>query len=298
VTQTELDRLVAQIAEEILARVPDGATKSGPTKKGEGLNLPNEVCPGCVQRCAQTCAANTRQILSAGAARVSASERLTKIDPAIAGVIDHTILKPEATRAEVLKVCQEARQYGFASVCVNPYWVPLVRQELAGSPVKVCTVVGFPLGATSTEAKVAETAGALRDGAQEIDMVINVGALRSGDRLAVEQDIREVVEVSHGAGAIVKVILETALLDDRQKVVASTLAKLAGADFVKTSTGFSKTGATAHDVALMRSVVGPSIGVKAAGGIRTLADLEAMTAAGATRIGASASVKIVEATAA
>jgi deoxyribose-phosphate aldolase len=298
VTQTELDRLVAQIAEEILARVPDGATKSGPTKKGEGLNLPNEVCPGCVQRCAQTCAANTRQILSVGAARVSASERLTKIDPAIAAVIDHTILKPEATRAEVLKVCQEARQYGFASVCVNPYWVPLVRQELAGSSVKVCTVVGFPLGATSTEAKVAETAAAVRDGAQEIDMVINVGALRSGDRLAVEQDIREVVEVSHRAGAIVKVILETALLDDRQKVVASTLAKLAGADFVKTSTGFSKTGATAHDVALMRSVVGPSIGVKAAGGIRTLADLEAMTAAGATRIGASASVKIVEATAA
>ena len=297
-TQTELDRLVAQIAEEILARVPDGATKSGPTKKGEGLNLPNEVCPGCVQRCAQTCAANTRQILSVGAARVSASERLTKIDPAIAAVIDHTILKPEATRAEVLKVCQEARQYGFASVCVNPYWVPLVRQELAGSSVKVCTVVGFPLGATSTEAKVAETAAAVRDGAQEIDMVINVGALRSGDRLAVEQDIREVVEVSHRAGAIVKVILETALLDDRQKVVASTLAKLASADFVKTSTGFSKTGATAHDVALMRSVVGPSIGVKAAGGIRTLADLEAMTAAGATRIGASASVKIVEATAA
>ncbi|MGA2146729.1 MAG: deoxyribose-phosphate aldolase [Bryobacteraceae bacterium] len=223
---------------------------------------------------------------------------MTKIDPAIAAVIDHTILKPEATRAEVLKVCQEARQYGFASVCVNPYWVPLVRQELAGSPVKVCTVVGFPLGATSTEAKVAETAAAVRDGAQEIDMVINVGALRSGDRLAVEQDIREVVEVSHRAGAIVKVILETALLDDRQKVVASTLAKLASADFVKTSTGFSKTGATAHDVALMRSVVGPSIGVKAAGGIRTLADLEAMTAAGATRIGASASVKIVEATAA
>jgi deoxyribose-phosphate aldolase len=138
----------------------------------------------------------------------------------------------------------------------------------------------------------------LRAGAQEIDMVMNVGALRSGDRMAVERDIREVVEVSHRAGAIVKVILETALLDDPQKVVASTLAKLAGADFVKTSTGFNKAGATAHDVALMRSVVGPSIGVKAAGGIRTLADLEAMTAAGATRIGASASVKIVEATAA
>jgi deoxyribose-phosphate aldolase len=151
------------------------------------------------------------------------------------------------------------------------------------------------LGATSTEAKVAEAAAAVRAGAQEIDMVINVGALRSGDRLAVEQDIRAVVEVTHRAGAIVKVILETALLDDPEKVVASTLAKLVGADFVKTSTGFSKSGATVHDVALMRSVVGPSMGVKAAGGIRTLADLEAMTAAGATRIGASASVKIVEA---
>ncbi|MGA2115029.1 MAG: deoxyribose-phosphate aldolase [Bryobacteraceae bacterium] len=288
-TEAELDRLVAQIGEEILARVP------GPAGKGEGLNLPNQVCPGCVQRCAQTCAANTRQILSAGAGRVSASERLTGIDPAIAGVIDHTILKPEATRADLLKVCREARQYGFASVCVNPYWVPLVRNELAGSAVKVCTVVGFPLGATSTEAKVAEAAAAVRAGAQEIDMVINVGALRSGDRLAVEQDIRAVVEVTHRAGAIVKVILETALLDDPEKVVASTLAKLVGADFVKTSTGFSKSGATVHDVALMRSVVGPSMGVKAAGGIRTLADLEAMTAAGATRIGASASVKIVEA---
>jgi deoxyribose-phosphate aldolase len=298
VTEAELDGLVAQIAEEVLARVPAGATRSAPASKGEGLNLPNQVCPGCVQRCAQTCAANTRRILSAGAERVSASERLTRIDPAIAGVIDHTILKPEATRADLLKVCREARQYGFASVCVNPYWVPLVRAELAGSAVKVCTVVGFPLGATSTEAKVAEAAAAVRAGAQEIDMVINVGALRSGDRLAVERDIRAVVEVSHRAGAIVKVILETALLDDPQKVVASTLAKLAGADFVKTSTGFSKSGATVHDVALMRSVVGPSMGVKAAGGIRTLADLEAMTAAGATRIGASASVKIVEATAA
>ena len=151
-----------------------------------------------------------------------------------------------------MKVCREARQYGFASVCVNPYWVPLVRAELAGSPVKVCTVVGFPLGATSTEAKVAETAAALRAGAQEIDMVINVGALRSGDHEAVKLDIQQVVKVAHEAGAIVKVILETALLDDNQKAVACTLAKMAGADFVKTSTGFGPSGATAHDVALMR----------------------------------------------
>jgi deoxyribose-phosphate aldolase len=297
VTPAELDNLVAQIGEEILARLGRAGAPAAP-KKGEGLNLPDEVCPGCVQRCAQTCARNTKQIIAAGADRVSASERLTRIDPAIAMVIDHTILKPEATRADVVKVCREARQYNFASVCVNPYWVPLVRAELAGSPVKVCTVVGFPLGATSTEAKVAETQVAVREGAQEIDMVINVGALRSGEHEAVRQDIHEVVKAAHAAGAIVKVILETALLDDNQKAIASTLSKLAGADFVKTSTGFGPSGATAHDVALMRSVVGPDMGIKAAGGIRTLEDLRAMTAAGATRIGASASVKIVEATAA
>jgi deoxyribose-phosphate aldolase len=295
VTQTELDRLVAEIGEEILARVG----RAEPTaKKGEGLNLPDQVCPGCVQRCAQTCARNTKAIIAAGADRVSASERLTKIDPAIAALIDHTILKPEATRNDVVKICREARQYGFASVCVNPYWVPLVRAQLAGSTVKVCTVVGFPLGATSTEAKVAETAAALCAGAEEIDMVINIGALRSGDQEAVRQDIRQVVQTAHDAGVIVKVILETALLDDAQKAAACTLAKQAGADFVKTSTGFSTSGATAHDVALMREVVGPEMGIKAAGGIRTLSDLRAMTAAGATRIGASASIKIVEATAA
>jgi len=297
VTPSELDLLVAQIGEEILARV-DRARPQAAAKQGEGLNLPDQVCPGCIQRCPQTCARNTKEIIAAGACRVSASENLTKIDPAIAALIDHTILKPDATRADVIKVCREARQYCFASVCVNPYWVPLVAAELSGSGVKVCTVVGFPLGATSTEAKVAETAAALRAGAQEIDMVINVGALRSGDHEAVKLDIREVVKVSHSARAIVKVILETALLDDNQKAVACTLCKLAGADFVKTSTGFSTSGATAHDVALMRSVVGPDIGVKASGGIRTLQDLQTMTAAGATRIGASASVKIVEATAA
>ncbi len=294
-THTELDRLVAQIGEELLARVgPSGVTP----KKGEGLNLPDQVCPGCVQRCVQTCARNTREIIAAGASRVSASEKLTKIDPNIAALIDHTILKPEATRNDVIKICREAREYRFASVCINPYWVPLVKAELSGSPVKVCTVVGFPLGATSTEAKVAETAAALRAGAQEIDMVINIGALRSGDTDAVKNDIQAVVRVAHEAGAIVKVILETALLDDTQKTVASKICKSAGADFVKTSTGFSTAGATAHDIALMRAAVGPNIGVKASGGIRTLQDVQAMTAAGATRIGASASVKIVEATAA
>jgi deoxyribose-phosphate aldolase len=296
VTPAELDRLVAQIAEEILARVSPGP-QAMPAKAAEGLNLPDQVCPGCVQRCAQTCARNTKEIIAAGATRVSASEKLTKIDPAIAGLIDHTLLKPEATRADVLKVCREARQYNFASVCVNPYWVPLVRTELAGSPVKVCAVVGFPLGATSTGSKAAEAAIAVRDGAQEVDMVINVGALRSGEPDAVKADIQAVVQASH-PGAIVKVILETALLDDVQKALACRLAKAAGADFVKTSTGFGPAGATAHDIALMRRTVGPDMGVKAAGGIRTLADLQTMTAAGATRIGASASVKIVEATAA
>jgi deoxyribose-phosphate aldolase len=285
---------VAQIGEELLARV----AAPGPSKKGEGLNLPDQVCPGCTQRCPQTCAQNTRTILDAGASRVSASEKLTKIDPAIAALIDHTILKADATRAEVTKVCREARQYNFASVCVNPYWVPLVKSELAGSPVKVCTVVGFPLGATSTEAKVAETTAAVRAGAQEIDMVINIGALKSGDTDAVRNDISAVVRAAHAGGAIVKVILETALLDDTQKRVASQLSKAAGADFVKTSTGFSTSGATAHDIALMRAAVGPEMGVKASGGIRSLDDLRTMAAAGATRIGASASVKIVEATAA
>ncbi len=295
-TETELERLVAQIGEEILARV--GGPTPASARKGEGLNLPGEVCPGCVGRCAQTCSRNTRSILAAGADRVTCSERMTRIDPAIAALIDHTILKPEATRDDVVKVCREARQYGFASVCVNPYWVPLVHRELAGSRVLVCSVVGFPLGATFTEVKVAETAAAVRAGAREIDMVINVGALRSGDHQAVKEDIRQVVAAAHGGGAAVKVILEAALLDDNQKAVACTLAKLAGADFVKTSTGFGPGGATAHDVALMRGVVGPEMGVKAAGGIRTIEDLRAMTAAGATRIGASASIKIVEATAA
>src|SRR5579871_3078295 len=295
-TQAELDSLVAQIGDEILARTKK--LEAVPGKKGEGLNLPDQVCPGCQQRCPQTCSRNTKEIISAGADRVSASERLTKIDPTIAALIDHTILKADATRADIVKVCREAKQYNFASVCVNPYWVPLVRTELQGSPVKVCSVIGFPLGATSTEAKVAESVGALRAGAQELDMVINVGALRSGDHEAVKLDIQQVVRVAHEAGAIVKVILETALLDDNQKAVGCTLSKLAGADFVKTSTGFGPSGATAHDVALMRGVVGSSMGVKASGGIRTLSDLQAMTAAGASRIGASASVKIVEATAA
>ena len=289
----ELDQLVAQIGEEILARA--GRFSALPPQ-GEGLNIPDLVCPGCTQRCPQTCARKSKEIVKAGACRISASDKLTAIDPSIAGLIDHTLLRPDATRDEIRKLCREARKYNFASVCINPYWVPLAAAELSGSPVKVCTVVGFPLGATSTEAKVAETDAALRVGAQEIDMVQNVGALRSGENDAVKDDIAAVAGAAHRAGAILKVILETALLDDNQKVMACMLAKMARADFVKTSTGFGPSGATVHDVELMRLAVGPDMGVKASGGIRTLDDLKKMAAAGATRIGASASVKIVEAT--
>jgi deoxyribose-phosphate aldolase len=221
-----------------------------------------------------------------------------RFDSSIAALIDHTLLKPEATESDIRKICAEARQYGFFSVCVNPCWVRLVAEELRDCATKVCAVVGFPLGANTLQIKAAETTAAIVDGAQEIDMVLNVGALRGGDADAVRADIRAVVQAAHARGAIVKVILETALLTDPQKVAACELAKAAGADFVKTSTGFGPGGATVEDIALMRRTVGPSMGVKASGGVRTLADLKKMVAAGASRVGASASVKIVEATAA
>jgi deoxyribose-phosphate aldolase len=217
-------------------------------------------------------------------------------DRKIARLIDHTILRPDATRTEVKQVCVEALQYEFASVCVNSFWIPLVARELRGSDVAVCTVSGFPLGACSTAAKVADALGAIADGATEIDMVMNIGALAGDERFVVESDILAVVKASHDNGAIVKVIIETALLDNDRKVLACQLAQNAGADFVKTSTGFARSGATVDDIALMRATVGPSMGVKASGGIRTLQDLKAMVAAGATRVGASASVKIIEAT--
>src|SRR6202789_287764 len=214
--------------------------------------------------------------------------------PSIARLIDHTLLRPEATRADILQLCAKAREYNFASVCLNAYWVPLAASQLAGTEVKVCTVVGFPLGATSTESKIAETEAALRAGAQEIDMVQNIGALRGDDDRAVEEEIALVAAACHRHGAIVKVILEPSLLTDDQKIAASRLAQMAGADFVKTSTGFGASGATVHDVELMRRAVGPDLGVKASGGIRTLEDLLKMLAAGATRIGASTGVKIIQ----
>ena len=255
---TELDQLLASIARELLAAT--GAVRAS------AIDLPK---------------------------RHEAPDTAT--DSAVAALIDHTILRPEASSEDVRRVCAEARQYGFASVCVNPSRVMLAASELRGSKAKTCSVVGFPLGATSTDAKKCEAELAIRSGAQEVDMVINVGALKDRDYKTVMNDIQDVAQVCRAGQALLKVIIEACLLDDREKAIACAIAKLAGADFVKTSTGFSKSGATTADVALMRQVVGPEMGVKAAGGIRTLEDLRAMVAAGASRVGASASVKIVEA---
>ena len=211
----------------------------------------------------------------------------------LAKYIDHTLLKPESTREDILRVCEEAKHYNTASVCVNPYWIGFVAEQLKGTDIKPCCVIGFPLGATLPEVKAFETSAAIRDGAKEVDMVINVGALRGAEFDTVYEDIKAVVNAAAGK-ALVKVIIETCLLTDEQKVVACKLAKQAGADFVKTSTGFSTGGATVEDVALMRKTVGPDMGVKASGGVRTKADAEAMIEAGATRIGASSSKKIIE----
>lgn len=209
-------------------------------------------------------------------------------------MIDHTALKPEATEAHIKQLCQEALTYRFASVCVNAGYVKLCARWLSGSPVKVCTVVGFPLGATLPEVKKYETNKAISLGATEIDTVINVGALKSQEYDLVLQDIRDVVRAAHAKNVLVKVIIEAALLTGEEKVAACELAQQAGAEYVKTSTGFGPGGATMEDVALMRHIVGPHMGVKAAGGIRTLQDAQKMIKAGATRIGASASVKIMQ----
>jgi deoxyribose-phosphate aldolase len=214
-------------------------------------------------------------------------------DSEIARLIDHTLLKPEATGDKIVRLCAEAREHGFASVCVNPFWVPMAARELAGSSVKTCTVIGFPLGASTTATKVFEAGDAIGAGAQEIDMVINIGALIAGDRAKILTDLCGVIEEGHKRGALVKVILETCLLTKDQKVAACRYCVEAGADFVKTSTGFSSGGATVDDVALMRQTVGPLMGVKASGGVRSYADVRKMVDAGATRIGTSAGVAIV-----
>ncbi|MFJ6536664.1 deoxyribose-phosphate aldolase [Paenarthrobacter sp. NPDC091711] len=212
----------------------------------------------------------------------------------IASYIDHTLLKPEASEADVLKVCAEAVEYKFKSVCVNPVWVKTVTKALKGSGVLTCSVIGFPLGATPSDVKAFEARGAVLDGADEIDMVINMASARANDKGALVDDIRAVSEVVHAGEAILKVIIETSMLSDEQKVIACEAAVEAGADFVKTSTGFNGGGATVEDVALMRRTVGPDLGVKASGGVRSLADAQAMIAAGATRIGASSGIAIVK----
>ena len=233
------------------------------------------------------------RLLSHGAARFGLQAGTNLYSREIARAIDHTLLKPEATREQVERLCAEAREHGFATVCVNPTWVPLCADLLRGSDTRVCTVVGFPLGATMPEVKAFEAARTVAEGACEVDMVLNVGALKSGDYRLCERDVAAVVEASHRGGAIVKVIIEAALLTDDEKVRACELAVAAGAAFVKTSTGFGPGGATVEDVALMRRTVGPDVGVKAAGGIRTREQAEAMVLAGANRLGTSSSIPIV-----
>lgn len=275
-TRKELVDLVEVIATEVMREIgpsPGARLRRGPNVESCGF----EACP------------HSPAPSVADARAVEVTPDLRKL----AGLIDHTLLRPEAIRAQVEQLCNEALLLGFATVCVNPFWVPLAAERLRGSPVKIATVAGFPFGATLTSAKRAEAEAAILAGAEEIDMVMNIGAMRSGDLERVENDIRGVVEVCHAVGARVKVILENAYLSDKEKVAACRIGKKAGADFVKTSTGFGPSGATESDVRLMRETVGLEMGVKAAGGIRTLSDALRMLQAGANRLGASASVAIL-----
>ncbi len=276
-------QLIEAITRQVMATLA-GAPGSGP----DGIN-----CATCSGGCAARCAPKVAEVVAGGASRVSYSGEAGYVPVNLAKYIDHTLLKPDATDADIDRLCAEAMKHGFASVCINPVWVARAARILRGSGVAVASVVGFPFGATISEVKAHETRQVIRDGAREIDMVINVGALKSGLHDLVREDIAKVSDACHESGAINKVIIEAALLTDAEKVVACRLAKDAKADFVKTSTGYASGGATVFDVALMREAVGPRIGVKAAGGIRTKDDVEEMIAAGATRIGASAGVKIV-----
>jgi len=280
-----VERLVEKITREVLLLL----SETGSAKDSQAGR-----CAQCTGQCVQQCQDKVRQVVGAGASRLSSTLGGVNVGPEIAAMIDHTLLKPEASQDQIAQLCYEARKYGFATVCVNPTNVRLCVQLLKGSPVGVCTVVGFPLGATPPEVKAYEAQQAIDDGATEVDMVINIGALKSKDYALVERDIATVARTCHAGGKLLKVIIEAALLTDEEKVKACELAKAACADYVKTSTGFGPGGATAHDVELMRRTVGPEMGVKAAGGIRTFEDAQAMIAAGATRIGASASIKIVQ----
>src|SRR5712671_3229290 len=276
VTRDELRRLIDIVVSEL------AAVQARP----RGLCACHSVLDDC-------CPDRLRGVIDAGATRVGI-HALGGAPSGIAGMIDHTLLKPDATRQNIEELCREAAQFHFATVCVNPTWVALCARLLANSGVGVCSVVGFPLGAATADVKRYETQRAIFDGAREIDMVINIGALKSGDLRVVERDIDAVVAPCRACGALSKVIIEAALLTDDEKITACTLAKAAGADYVKTSTGFGPGGATAADVALMRRVVGAEMGVKAAGGVRDLEGMKAMIAAGATRVGASAGVRIVQ----
>lgn len=275
-----LDATIDKVVDEMLAQQPS---------VGKGLKTPHcnwcWVCPECRSQVVE-------EIVENGATRVGAGPNLGPIHNGLAKLIDHTLLKPEATEAQIDKLCREAVKYGFASVCINPCWVRLCRELVRGSEVLVCTVAGFPLGATTTETKGFETRKAVEDGADEVDMVINIGKLKSGDYDFVRQDIQAVIEATENR-ASVKVILETCYLTDEEKIKGCLLAQQAGAAFVKTSTGFGKQGATLGDVALMRKVVGSELGVKAAGGIRDYEGAVKMVEAGASRIGASASIAII-----
>ncbi len=279
-----LDQLVEIITREVLAAYP--------TRPAQ----PCSICgdQGCDGQCVQTNPDGARQIVGAGADRLTTRLGVKNVASDMAGMIDHTLLRPHATEMQVRQLCAEARQFSFASVCVNPTWVPLCAQLLRGSPVKVCTVIGFPLGATMPEVKAFEAQRCAQLGATELDMVINIGALKSQQYGIVEDDIAAVVNAAHALNACVKVIIEAAYLTTEEKVEACALSKAAGADYVKTSTGFGPSGATIEDVALMRRVVGPEMGVKAAGGVKSAEDAKALIAAGATRIGASASIRIID----
>jgi deoxyribose-phosphate aldolase len=276
-----VERVIEEVTREVLVR----------------LSQPEHDSPHCNCKdgsCAQNCAQDVEKVVEAGAARLSATLGTRPASDDVARRIDHTLLRADASQDEIAQLCYEARTYHFASVCVNPAHVKLSAQLLKGSEVPVCTVVGFPLGATPPTVKAFETQQAIRDGAREIDMVINIGALKSGDYKTVHEDIGAVVRSAHAGNAVVKVIIEAALLTDEEKVIACQLAKAARADYVKTSTGFGPGGATVADVTLMRRVVGPEMGIKAAGGVGSYADAQAMIAAGATRLGASAGVRIAK----
>ena len=287
-THEQVKHLVEVIAREVLVAYNEQDYRE---QQPAGDYCTSECAEGI---CVDTCFNRVGEVVSAGATRLTSQLGRIPEDPDIAGMIDHTMLKPDATADQIAQLCYEARKYEFASVCVNPTHVKLCAELLQGTEVKVCTVIGFPLGASAPEVKAFESQTALNDGATEIDMVLNIGALKAGDLTLVARDINEVVKVGHQAGAIVKVIIETSLLNDEEKVTACLLSKEAGADFVKTSTGFSGGGATVEDINLMRRVVGPEMGVKASGGVRDFEDAQNMVKAGATRLGASAGVKIMQ----